>query len=107
MAATSAAGFVARRASKLAKPAAMAAGAWLVKRFGDKVADEGFSRSTASFNQRRKTKTYLVLAQDLARANMWKYTERTVVGHRHRFLVWSLDKRPMAAFPPIDDATTP
>jgi hypothetical protein len=110
MAANQGAGAVAKAAAaaakKLAKPAAVATAAWVAKKFGDKVADEGYNSVKARREKAAGEKAQEALAQDLCRSRGWKY-QRFIVDHAQRFVVWSDDKKPMAAFPPVEGARTP
>jgi hypothetical protein len=93
-------------AKKRAKPAAVATAAWLAKKFGDKVAYEGYNNVKSKREKAASAKAQESLAQELCRARGWKY-QRFVVDHAQGFVVWSDDKKPMAAFPPVEDARTP
>jgi hypothetical protein len=88
------------------KPATVAVASWTATRFGDKVVDEGFDKFKGKASRIADEKHQEVLAQTLCRARGWTY-QRFVVDHAERFVVWSDEKRPMAAFPPIQDASTP
>lgn len=88
------------------KPAAAAVAGWAATRFGDKFVDEGFDKFKGKASKAAAEKHQEVLAQKLCRDRGWKY-QRFVVDHAERFVVWSDEKRPMAAFPPIRDASTP
>ena len=93
-------------AKKAWKPAVAAVAAWAATKFGDKVADEGYDRFKGKASRAAEERHQEALAQTLCRARGWKY-QRFVVDHAERFLVWSDEKRPMAAFPPVQDASTP
>jgi hypothetical protein len=93
-------------AKKHWKPAVVAAGGWAAGRFGDKVVDEGYDRFRGKASKAADERDQEELAQKLCRARGWRY-QRFVVDHAERFLVWSDEKRPMAAFPPVPDADTP
>jgi hypothetical protein len=100
-------GAVATKAAvRLAKPAALAVGAWLVQKYGDKLADEGYDKVREKASKASADKHHETLAQDLARARGWKY-QPFVLDGAPRYVVWREDKSPVAAFPPIDDARTP
>jgi hypothetical protein len=88
------------------KPAAAAAAAWAAKKFGDKVADESYDRVKGKASRATETRQQEALAQSLCRARGWRY-QPFVVDHAERFVVWSDEKRPMAAFPPVPDASSP
>ena len=92
---------------KAAKAGAVVAGGWLAKKFGDKVADEAYEKGKKTAGAKGENRKQLALAQDLARANGWRYTERTVVDHQHRYVVWNQERKPMAAFPKVEGAETP
>jgi hypothetical protein len=106
MAANQAAGVAVKAAAAATKKAAVATAAWLAKKFGDKVADEGYNNVKSKRERAANAKAQESLAQQLCRARGWKY-QRFVVDHAQRFVVWSDDKKPMAAFPPVEDARTP
>jgi hypothetical protein len=93
-------------AIRLAKPAAIATGGWLVKKYGDKLADDGYDRVKDKASRASADKHHETLAQDLARARGWTY-QPFVVDGAPRYVVWSEDKKPIAAFPQVDDAHTP
>lgn len=93
-------------AKKAWKPAGVAVGTWAATRFGDRVADEGYDRFRGRRSKAAEERQQEALAQTLCRARGWKY-QRFVVDHAERFVVWSDEKRPMAAFPPVQDARTP
>jgi hypothetical protein len=88
------------------KPAAAAVAGWAATKFGDKVADESYDRVKGKASKAAEARQQEALAQSLCRARGWRY-QRFVVDHAWRFLVWSDEKRPMAAFPPIPTASTP
>src|SRR4051812_33974172 len=96
-AARAAAKAAAAAAKKVAKPAAVATAAWLAKKFGDKFADEGYNSVKSKHERVTGMKAQEALAQDLCRSRGWKY-QRFVVDQAQRFVVWSADKKPMAAF---------
>lgn len=83
-----------------------AAGGWAAARFGDKFVDEGYDRFRGRASRAADEREQEALAQKLCRARGWKY-QRLVVDHAERFLVWSDEMRPMAAFPPVEEAMTP
>jgi hypothetical protein len=110
MAANQGAGAAAKAAAaaakKLAKPAALGAAAWVAKTFGNKFADEGYNSVKARREKAAGVKAQEALTQDLCRSRGWKY-QQFIVDHAQRFVVWSDDKKPMAAFPPVEGARTP
>ena len=106
MAAASIASAAARAAAPVAKAAAVGTVVWLAKKFGDKVADDGYeavkNKKAATGNEKQSRQ----LAEDLARLRGWTYM-RCVVDHAPRYVVFDDDKHPQAAFPPISGVSTP
>lgn len=94
-------------AKKAVKGGAIAAGAWIAKKYGEKVADEAFEKGMTKATETAEDKKHRTLAEDLASARGWKYTERTVIDGRHRYVVWNDELKPVAAFPQVDEARTP
>ena len=93
-------------AKKAWKPAVVKAAGWAAAKFGDKVADEGYHRFQGKASKAAEERHQEALAQTLCRARGWKY-QRFVIDHAERILVWNDEKRPMAAFPPVQDAGSP
>jgi hypothetical protein len=88
------------------KPAAIGAGAWVARKFGDRIADESYDRIKGKASRSAEARRQEALAQSLCRARGWRY-QQLVVDHAERFVVWSDEMRPVAAFPPVPDATSP
>src|SRR4051794_9884230 len=82
---------------------ALAAGKWLIGKFGERTVEAGFdkTREAASnaTSKRSDDRYQRTLAQDLARAHGWRYTERTVIDHCHRYVVWDDDNFPSRRSP--------
>src|SRR4051812_38886808 len=92
-------------AKKAWKPAVVAFIGWAGAQFGDKVADDGYDRFKGKASKAAEERHQEALAQTPFRARGWK-CQRFVVDHAERFLVWSNEKRTMAAFLPVQDAST-
>ena len=76
----------AKVAIQAAKGGALIVGGWLLKKFGDKAADEGFEKGKEAASKRSGDRRQRTLAQDMARAHGWKYTERHVIADEHRYV---------------------
>jgi hypothetical protein len=79
---------------------------WAAGKFGGRVADETFNKVRDKQRNNGELKQQERLAQDLARARGWKYLQHVVDG-KQRWVVFNEDKKPVAAFPPVEGATTP
>jgi hypothetical protein len=97
----------AKVAIQVAKGGAVIVGGWLLKKFGDKAAEEGFEKGKEAASKRSGDRRQRMLAQDMARAHGWKYTERHVIADEHRYVVWNDEKLAMAAFPKVNGAESP
>ena len=87
------------QAAKVAKTAAVIVGGWLLKNFGDKAAEEGYEKGKEAASKRSGDRRQRTLAQDMARAHGWKYTERHVIADQHRYVVWNDESSPWRRFP--------